>query len=55
MSMTPTHASEAARLDYVRWQIRSLFSARCLGPWTAVEQADYDALTIEELLLLDVL
>jgi hypothetical protein len=53
MTMTPINEGQALHLDFVRCRIRSLFSARLVGPWSAVEQADYDALAIEERLLLD--
>jgi hypothetical protein len=42
-------------LDFVRWQIGSLLSACLVYPWSVTEQANYDALVIEERLLLDAL
>jgi hypothetical protein len=53
--LTPASEDQARRLDFVRWQIRSLYSARLVDPWTVAEEADYDALTVEERVLLDAL
>jgi hypothetical protein len=55
MTMTPTSEDRARRLDFVRWQIRSLFSARLVGPWSADEHAHYIVLIGEERVLLDAL
>jgi hypothetical protein len=55
MAATTTNGSRALRLDFVRWQVRSLLSARQVCPWSLTEQAAFEALTVEERLLLDTL
>jgi hypothetical protein len=52
MAATTTNGSRAVRLDFVRWQIERLFVARGVRNWSIIENAQYQALTDEEHLLL---
>lgn len=52
MTATTGDAYPGERLDFIRWRIERLFVARGVRDWSTIENAQYQALTDEEHLLL---
>jgi hypothetical protein len=52
VTATTGDAYPGERLDFIRWRIERLFVARGVRDWSTIENAQYQALTDEEHLLL---
>jgi hypothetical protein len=55
MRTNATNRTAAERLEFVRWQIKHLYSARSVSNWSAADAAQYEALIAEERNLLEAL